>query len=166
MTKNERLEALKNLLENTKEPMSGSALAKELHVSRQVIVQDIALLKASDVPVLSTNRGYILPDQGVKEIIKVSHSSKQMEEELNIIVDCGAWVENVFVEHPTYGHIEVELMIRSRRDVKAFLQKIREEKAQPLNKLTQGIHYHTIHAPSRDVLEEVKACLDKHHILC
>ena len=71
MTKNERLEALKNLLENTKEPMSGSALAKELHVSRQVIVQDIALLKASDVPVLSTNRGYILPDQGVKEIIKV-----------------------------------------------------------------------------------------------
>ena len=42
----ERRERILQMLETTVEAISGTSIAKQLGVSRQVIVQDIALLRA------------------------------------------------------------------------------------------------------------------------
>ena len=116
-----RQEILKNIKESDR-PVSGSKLAKDYDVSRQVIVQDIALLRASGYDIISTNRGYVLEGQTCAErVFKVRHTDEQLETELCTIVDLGGQVKNVMVNHKVYGHIEAELGITSRRKVKEFL---------------------------------------------
>ena len=108
-----RQEILKNIKESDR-PVSGSKLAKDYDVSRQVIVQDIALLRASGYDIISTNRGYVLEGQTCAErVFKVRHTDEQLETELCTIVDLGGQVKNVMVNHKVYGHIEAELGITS-----------------------------------------------------
>ena len=59
MEGDERRKKIIEILHGRKMPVSGTELAAELGVSRQVIVQDIALLRATDKNILSTNKGYI-----------------------------------------------------------------------------------------------------------
>ena len=54
-----RRKEILNIIKYNMEPVSGSALAKKLNVSRQVIVQDIALLRAENNDIISTHKGYI-----------------------------------------------------------------------------------------------------------
>ena len=56
----DRRERLIALLQQADTPISGTELAKQLGVSRQVIVQDVALLRAENCEILSTNKGYLL----------------------------------------------------------------------------------------------------------
>ena len=152
------------MLNQAPEPLSGAALAKQLKVSRQVIVQDIALLRAYDKNILSTNKGYILYQPETKAVYKrtvsVMHTDGQMQDELYAIVDCGAHVLDVVVEHEVYGQITVDLFLRSRTDVDEFIEKIAKSKAQPLKTLTNGAHFHTVEADSEDVLARVERQLD------
>ena len=152
------------MLNQAPEPLSGAALAKQLKVSRQVIVQDIALLRAYDKNILSTNKGYILYQPETKAVYKrtvsVMHTDGQMQDELYAIVDCGAHVLDVVVEHEVYGQITVDLFLRSRTDVDKFIEKIAKSKAQPLKTLTNGAHFHTVEADSEDVLARVERQLD------
>ena len=60
MTGEERRSQILSLLQDTDTPLSGTALAKLFHVSRQVIVQDIALMRAENNGIISTNKGYLL----------------------------------------------------------------------------------------------------------
>ena len=141
-------------------PISGTELAGMMGVSRQVIVQDIALLRASYKNILSTNKGYILFEEEKKpklcrRSVKVKHKNEEITEELNTIVDCGARVLDVVVEHDIYGQITVDLIINNRADVEAFVQKVEENKTRPLNELTEGIHFHTIEAESEEILNKV-----------
>ena len=55
-----RRDGILSLLEESDTPLSGTELAHRFKVSRQVIVQDIALLRAEDKKILSTYRGYVL----------------------------------------------------------------------------------------------------------
>ena len=152
------------MLNQAPEPLSGAALAKQLKVSRQVIVQDIALLRAYDKNILSTNKGYILYQPETKAVYKrtvsVMHTDGQMQDELYAIVDCGAHVLDVVVEHEVYGQITVDFFLRSRTDVDEFIEKIAKSKAQPLKTLTNGAHFHTVEADSEDVLARVERQLD------
>lgn len=152
------------MLNQAPEPLSGAALAKQLKVSRQVIVQDIALLRAYDKNILSTNKGYILYQPETKAVYKrtvsVMHTDGQMQDELYTIVDCGARVLDVVVEHEVYGQITADLFLRSRTDVDEFIEKIAKSKAQPLKTLTNGAHFHTVEADSEDVLARVERQLD------
>ncbi len=152
------------MLNQAPEPLSGAALAKQLKVSRQVIVQDIALLRAYDKNILSTNKGYILYQPETKAVYKrtvsVMHTDGQMQDELYTIVDCGAHVLDVVVEHEVYGQITADLFLRSRTDVDEFIEKIAKSKAQPLKTLTNGAHFHTVEADSEDVLARVERQLD------
>ena len=152
------------MLNQAPEPLSGAALAKQLKVSRQVIVQDIALLRAYDKNILSTNKGYILYQPETKAVYKrtvsVMHTDGQMQDELYAIVDCGAHVLDVVVEHEVYGQITADLFLRSRTDVDEFIEKIAKSKAQPLKTLTNGAHFHTVEADSEDVLARVERQLD------
>ena len=147
-----RQEILKNIKESDR-PVSGSKLAKDYDVSRQVIVQDIALLRASGFDIISTNRGYVLEGQTCAErVFKVRHTDEQLETELCTIVDLGGQVKNVMVNHKVYGHIEAELGITSRRKVKEFLEDIESGKSTPLKNITSDYHYHTVTADSEETL--------------
>ena len=166
MSGEERREKIMGLLQDTAEPISGSALAKELGVSRQVIVQDIALLRAVNKNIMATNKGYIVyspetDDSGARRVVHVKHDDSQMGDELNTIVDFGGRVLDVFVDHPIYGQIMVDLLINNRRDVEDFLEKVKDQKTTPLMGLTDGVHYHTITAASDEVLDVIENALKK-----
>lgn len=155
-----RRKKLMEMLGNATEPLSGAALAKKLNVSRQVIVQDIALLRAYDKNILSTNKGYIVyqslgEKKALRRTVSVKHTDEQMQDELYTIVDCGARMLDVVVEHEVYGQITVDLLLRSRRDVDEFIEKIAKSDAQPLKALTNGAHFHTLEADSADVFAKV-----------
>ena len=156
-----RQEILKNIKESDR-PVSGSKLAKDYDVSRQVIVQDIALLRASGYDIISTNRGYVLEGQTCAErVFKVRHTDEQLETELCTIVDFGGQVKNVMVNHKVYGHIEAELGITSRRKVKEFLADIESGKSTPLKNITSDYHYHTVTADSEETLRMIEEELRK-----
>ena len=105
MNGEQRRKILLNILAGSKKPVSGTMLAKQLQVSRQVIVQDIALLRANGTDILSTRRGYLIfpAQQEASRVFKVLHSDDQTEEELTLVVDLGGKIKDVFIYHKVYG---------------------------------------------------------------
>ncbi|MCB6309950.1 transcription repressor NadR [Mediterraneibacter glycyrrhizinilyticus] len=166
MTGTERRTKIVELIQNSEKPLSGTALAKQCDVSRQVIVQDIALIRASGYDIISTNRGYIIQEPLVRErVFKVNHTDEQLEEELYSIIDLGGTVANVMVNHRVYGHMEAELRINSRRKVEAFMEDIRSGKSSPLKNITSNYHYHKVAADSEETLDLIEEALRQKHFL-
>ncbi|MDD6798168.1 MAG: transcription repressor NadR [Clostridia bacterium] len=162
MEGDKRREKIIEMLSKSSRPMSGTELAEALNVSRQVIVQDIALLRAVNKSILSTNKGYILfstKSRSSRRIFCVNHDNSSIEDELNSIVDNNGKVLDVVVEHDIYGQITVDLIINSRKDVKDFLAKLSasSNRSKPLNELTDGVHYHTVEADSEKELDDIEA---------
>lgn len=160
MNGEQRRQAILTQLQNTTYPLSGLQLAKHFQVSRQVIVQDIALLRAANHDIFSTNRGYLLNEcSDITKVLKVSHTDEQIEEELNTIVDLGGEIIDVFVYHKVYGKIQGLLSIHSRRNVIEFMQDIHSGKSSPLKNITSNYHYHTIKADSVETLQLIEKAL-------
>lgn len=160
-----RRAAILKLLQDTQEPITGGQLSEHLGVTRQVIVSDIALLRAQGEDIIGTPRGYLYNRPGSKTMVRQKIASvhsrfhDQIRDELYLIVDHGASVQDVIVEHPVYGEITASLHISSRYDVDQFLEKLAEYNAEPLLILTDGPHLHTIEADRIEVLEQVKQAL-------
>ena len=152
---------LMNRLKQEKRPLSGTELAKEFGVSRQVIVQDLAVIRASRPNIISTNRGYILQQQetGCLREFKVRHTPEQAEQELNLIVDHGGRVKNISISHRVYGRITAEMDIRSRQDVQEFLQALAGGASTVLSTATDGYHYHLVEAATPDRLDLIGQAL-------
>ena len=148
------------ILKKSEQPVSGTDLAGRLHVSRQVIVQDIALLRASNRNILSTNKGYLYDRADEKKVVRrtffVCHTDEQMAEELFAIVDNGGRLRDVVVEHEIYGQITVDLILENRCDVQDFLDKISKSTARPLSILTNGKHYHTVEADREEIFDRIE----------
>lgn len=164
MVGNERRDKIIKLIKNSERPLSGGYLSKILGVSRQVIVQDIALLRASDYNIISTSRGYLINNLIVdipSRVIEVYHNDDQIEEELNIIVDMGGIVEDVFIYHKIYGYLRAALNIGNRREAQEFIEKLNTGRAVPLKNLTLGKHFHTIRAKDEPVLNLICEKLDE-----
>jgi transcriptional regulator of NAD metabolism len=162
----ERRELILGWLKESVEPLKGAVLADKTNVSRQVIVQDISLLKAKNEPIIATAQGYLYMKDHVngsrkRRIIPVCHSPEQTLDELTIIVDHGVTVLDVVIEHPIYGEITGSLMLRNRRDVNHFVKQIQETKSSLLSELTEGTHLHTIEAETAEQLDEVSEALQK-----
>lgn len=152
----ERRETILKLLRQSAQPVSASTLAGQLSVSRQIIVGDIALLRAGGEDILATPRGYCLQNAaaaGLTRLVAVRHDEAGMEAELNTMVDNGCTVVDVIVEHPLYGQLTGPLQLSSRYDVAQFIA--RSHTAQPLSVLTGGIHLHTLLCPSEDAYRRV-----------
>ena len=164
MNAEKRRENILKLLAESDSPLSGTDLAKCLAVSRQVIVQDIALLRAVNKNILSTNKGYLLFHEeekmkGRKRSVKVRHTQQQILDELCTIVDLGGEVLDVMVNHRIYGKVSAPLNIRSRRDVEAFVENIRTGRSTPLLNVTSGYHFHHVAADQEEILDEIEAAL-------
>lgn len=165
----ERRDKLIELMHNAKEPISGTELAKKLGVSRQVIVQDIALLRAVNKNILSTTKGYMIylqEKQKVNRCYTVKHTTEEIEDELCTIVDNGGKVLNVIVAHDLYGEIAADLIIKNRQDVYDFVKKVKLKNTVPLKELTDGVHLHTVEADSEEILDNIeKALREKKYLI-
>lgn len=162
----ERREQILEILSGSSKAVSGKELAARLGVSRQVIVQDIALLRANGENIYSTNLGYLCPVQrSVSRVFKTCHTDEQVAEELQLIVDCGAAVKDVFVYHKVYGVIRAELNIRSRVDIENFLAELASGRSSLLKNITSDFHYHTVIADSETMLDIVQEKLLQHGFL-
>ena len=160
MTGSRRREEIVSKIKSSEVPVPGKELAKVYDVSRQVIVQDIALIRAAGYDIISTNRGYILnAPHTVTRVFKVSHTDEQMEDELCSIVDLGGKVVNVMINHRIYGHMEAPLDVASRRNVKEFMEGIHSGKSSPLKNITSNYHYHTVEADSEETLDLIEQVL-------
>ena len=153
-TAQRRTEILK-LLQQEEKPVAARAMASQFGVSRQVIVQDMAVIRASTPGILSTTRGYVLQqdkDIACTREFKVRHGQEKAVEELNLIVDCGGRV---------YGRVTAEMDIRSRQDVNEFVQAINSSHSSVLSSATSGYHYHLIEASSQARLDLIGEQLKK-----
>jgi transcriptional regulator of NAD metabolism len=154
------------LLKERSEPISGTALAGIFRVSRQVIVQDIALMRAENHQILSTNKGYLYRTEEEetvrpKRVFFVRHRDDQVLEEFMTVIDLGGRILDVAVEHELYGQIRVDLLVETAQDADAFVQKLHACRDNPLKMLTDDCHYHTVTAPSERLLDLIEEDLHK-----
>ena len=159
MTAEQRRSRISVRLHEAHQPISATALARELGVSRQIIVGDVALLRAAGQAITATARGYVIPAPGDGTVRQVAcrHDGAGTRDELNAMVDCGCTVVDVIVDHPVYGQLSAPLHLRSRLDVEQFMARM--EGAAPLSQLTDGIHLHTLSCPDQASYEHLKARL-------
>ena len=151
-----RQEILKHLSTSTT-PISASTLSQEFGVSRQIIVKDIAHLRLSGYSIPALSKGYILDKKPlIEKVFKIFHSDEDVEKELNLIVDSGGTVEDVFIYHKVYHKVRAPMNIKSRLDVKNFLENITSGKSSLLKNVTSGYHYHTISAKNYETLEIIE----------
>ncbi|MCD8376989.1 MAG: transcription repressor NadR [Oscillospiraceae bacterium] len=154
------------LLRQSAAPVAAKTLADRFHVSRQVIVQDMAVIRASVSGIESTYRGYILQQPAAcSREFKVCHGPERMAEELNLIVDCGGHIKNISISHRVYGRVTAEMDIRSRQDVRDFAQALENSKSTLLGSATSGYHYHLVEAPSQERLDLIQRQLAQAGIL-
>ena len=166
MTAAQRREMICAQLLTATAPVSATALAKQYGVSRQIIVGDIALLRAGGSNITATPRGYIIVAAGgITVQLAVCHSAAETRDELYAMVDCGCTVQDVIVEHPVYGQLTASLQLSSRYDVDQFVHSMASSDARPLSALTEGIHLHTLSCPSDDALAHLKENLRQMGVL-
>lgn len=159
-----------NILENLKQgsiPLSGSMLADAYGVSRQVIVQDIALLRAQKHDILSTNSGYMLKSPSrPQRLFYVVHDDESILDELFTIVDMGGDIIDVQIQHPAYGNFAAKLNVRSRKDAEKLMGSISSGMSRPLKNLTQNRHCHLVEAETEKDLDVIEAALSSKGYLC
>ena len=161
MRAEERRQAICDILRQSSQPVSATALAARFSVSRQIIVGDIALLRAAGEDISATPRGYVIrrAPAGLVRQVACRHDAGEMESELNAMVDQGCTVLDVIVDHPIYGQLTGPLQLSSRYDVSQFIARCARAEARPLSDLTGGIHLHTLSCPDEAAFQRVQAAL-------
>jgi uncharacterized protein len=169
MNSKERREYIRNLLIENNITYKGQFLAEQLGVTRQVIVKDIAIIRAEGINIIATPEGYLIFNEEsnyVRRVIAVSHRRDEIYNELECIVKFGGIVEDVTVEHPLYGEIRAMLMIKTIMDIEKFTKKFKEASAEPLSSLTKGVHLHTVRADNEQIMDcIIKELKDKNYLI-
>ena len=163
-----RREQILQILHESTGAVTGTALAKACNVSRQIIVGDVALLRAQGAGIISTPRGYQLVTplkKGCTRVFVCCHGMDLMEAELEAIVDNGVIVHNVVIEHEVYGNLEGTLNLHSRRDIQQYLKRMNDSKAEMLSTISGGIHTHLVEANSEEELDAIHKALQDLHVL-
>ncbi len=157
MTTAQRRTEIIEILKKATHPVAAKELAAHFEVSRQVIVQDMAVIRVSTPGILSTTRGYVLQQDNVNaREFKVCHTPDQTVEEMNLIVDCGGHIKNISISHRVYGRISADMDIRSRQDVNEFVETLKNSRSSVLSNATSGYHYHLVAADSQKRLDMIQ----------
>lgn len=110
--------------------------------------------------------GYLIQeDEETTRVFKVQHEDDEVEKELTTIVDLGGTVEDVFVYHKVYGVLRAEMNIKSRMDIRNYMEEIRSGKSSLLKNVTSGYHYHTTRAERVEILDMIQEELQKKGLL-
>ena len=169
MKASDRRKELLNILSKSDEPKKGEYLSDFFGVSRQIIVKDIAILRASGENIVSMKNGYMLSkNNGHEFIIKCRNhkTSEELFEELDIIIDFGATVKDVIVEHPIYGEVKAVMDINSKRKLDKYMKEVSDDEFRQLSLLSSRHHLHTIEVPDRETFMQIKNELREKGILC
>lgn len=163
MKADERRNNIVEMLMREKKAIKGTTLAENFNVTRQIIVKDIAILRAKGNNIIATPDGYMINynNSRIKSIIAVNHSDNDMIKELEIVVKYGGIIEDVIVEHPLYGEIRGLLMIKNLNDLNKYKKSLEEVDARPLSVLTNGVHLHTISVDCPENMDLIKEELKK-----
>ncbi len=146
-----------SLMGNTENPLPANVLAERFAVSRQVIVQDIAILRANGYGITATNRGYLLDgEKKATRVFKCRHTFDEIVDEGEIIIDGGGRVEDIFVNHRLYGRISARLGLYSRTHVEELYRSLKSGASKPLMIVTDGYHYHTVTADGEAALDNIE----------
>lgn len=168
-SKERRIQIL-NKLYNSNNPIKGQNLAEIFNVTRQIIVRDIAILRAEGSNIIATPDGYIINDNTklvFSKVIAVNHDRSDIYNELETIIKYGGTVKDVVIEHSIYGEIRAMLMIKTLFDADNFVNKINNNNAEPLSRLTKGVHLHTIEAENNEILDQIISELkEKGYLVC
>ncbi len=157
MNAEQRRKEIVRIMMAEQKPISGGQLSEKLGVSRQIIVKDISAIKAAGYDIVSTHSGYVMQTKPLNSrVFKVIHSDEDVAKELNLIVDLGGTVEDVFIYHKVYHKISAPMGIKSRYDVEVFLDGIASGKSSLLKNVTSGFHYHTVLAEKTEVLDLIE----------
>ena len=163
MRSEERRASILETLRQAREPVSAGALAAAYHVSRQIVVGDVALLRAAGEEISATPRGYVLSrgEAGLTRTVACRHDMAGTREELYLLVDNGCAVLDVVVEHAVYGQLVGQLQLQNRYDVDQFMERLTAEGSKPLSTLTEGIHLHTLRCPDEAAFQRARKALRK-----
>lgn len=166
--KEKRRQELITILNKSMTPLTGDELAQSYGVTRQVIVNDMAALRAAGYPIRSTVKGYEIskgPTQGVLRTITCRHKPEDVVTELHTIVAMGGLVHNVSVNHDVYETLTAPLLIKTDDDIEAFLNKQKDSTSGLLSRLNNGLHTHLIEAPTPDIMDHIIKALQDLHII-
>lgn len=164
MTGDLRRSRILKKLSNSGQAIPARIFAESYDVSRQVIVGDIALLRAEGHPIVATNKGYLIKEETeglLKKYLAMNHTKEETRLELETFVKYGVIVESVTVEHPVYGEITGQLNIETKEDIEAFLDR----EPELLSVLTQGVHIHTVLCADKESYQAVKEALSQKGLL-
>ncbi|MGK0552509.1 transcription repressor NadR [Enterococcus faecalis] len=161
-----RKEIVRQLLA-AEQPISASRFAKKFSVSRQIIVGDVALLRAAGAAINATARGYVLAQErhGYVKKIVCQHTPEQIADEFMTILAFGGKIIDVVVEHPIYGEITGGLHIGTEREAQEYIKMYQNSHAALLSELTAGIHLHTIQCEDEAAFNAITQDLAKKGIL-
>lgn len=166
MRAEDRRKEISTLLNNTQEPISANKLKELFKVSRQVIVQDIALLRTDGIAIISTNKGYVIDGKcQATRVFKCRHTLDELMQEGNIIIELGGRIEDIFVNHRVYGKISAPLKLYNKTHVEEYYRSLVSGASKPLMVVTDGYHYHTVTADSEERLNLIEITLRNHGFL-
>lgn len=160
MKAEKRREEILSLMGNTENPLPASVLAERFAVSRQVIVQDIAILRVGGYDITATNRGYVLTTKvRAVRVFKCRHTFNEIVDEGVLIIEAGGRVEDISVNHRVYGRISARLDLYNRMHVEELYRSLVSGASKPLMSVTDGYHYHTVSADSEETLNLIESKL-------
>ena len=157
----QRRERILTRLNSAGAPLSASTLAAELGVSRQIVVGDVALLRAGGAQIDATPRGYQLhpAEKGYTGILACVHrTQEEMRRELYTVVDQA-------VENSLYGEIRATLNLCNRYDVDNFIRQAADAPESLLSRMTGGVHLHTLRCPDKDTFARIHDALEQQGLL-
>ncbi|MCD7729478.1 MAG: transcription repressor NadR [Clostridia bacterium] len=160
MKAEKRREEILAIIGNSDNPLTANVLAEKFNVSRQVIVQDIAILRANGVDVIATNRGYLINTKtAATRVFKCRHSFEEILDEGFLVIELGGRIEDIFVNHRVYGRISARLELYNRTHVEELYRSLVSGASKPLMAVTDGYHYHTVTADSEQTLDKIAEAL-------
>lgn len=160
MKAHDRRAEILSLIGNSGSPVAANFLSEKYSVSRQVIVQDIAILRAQGYGVISTNRGYVL-GSGLRaeRVFKCRHTLDELVKESEIIISLGGKIEDISVNHRVYGKISARLELSTLRHAEELYRSLVSGASKPLMSVTDGYHYHTVSGENEQTLDKIEASL-------
>jgi transcriptional regulator of NAD metabolism len=157
-----RRQRVLELLREARRSITGSELSASLGVSRQAIVNDMAILRAAGEPIGGSPQGYRWRGEqmsGVFATLACRHDREGCQKELETLVAHGVAVLDVVVDHQLYGEVRADMNVWTHRDVQRYMEVLHTSPVEPLSALTGGVHAHHVRAPDDVALGSARSDL-------
>ena len=154
----ERRKLILQKLKAANTAVTGRELAELCQVSRQIIVSDIAMLRAEGMSIIATSQGYLLNGRREGEQYEIElycASAEALLRELELVVDNGGMICGSVIDYGMYGSLSCRLALSSRRDITRWMDQARDLGICPFSLLGGGAHTLIIETEHREDYDAV-----------